>query len=106
LGHVVGTRSGDKGGNANLGVWARSPEAYGWLSEFLTVDKLKELMPETAPLSVQRYELQNLRALNFVIVGLLGEGVAATSRIDSQAKSLGEWLRARVVDMPAELVAQ
>jgi len=45
-------RSGDKGGNANLGVWARTPETYAWLNRFLTVDRLKELLPETAPLSV------------------------------------------------------
>src|SRR5579863_954324 len=73
LGRVAGARSGDKGGNANLGVWARSDAAYGWLAGFLTAGRLKELLPETAPLPVDRYELPNLRALNFVIVGLLGE---------------------------------
>jgi Acyclic terpene utilisation family protein AtuA len=104
LGWVVGARSGDKGGNANLGVWARSDAAYAWLAGFLTVAKLKELLPETAPLPVERYDLANLRALNFVIVGLLGEGVAASSRLDPQAKSLGEWLRARLVDIPAGLL--
>ncbi len=53
-----------------------------------------------AALEVRRYALPNLRALNFVIVGLLGEGVASSLRPDAQAKSLGEWLRARVVEMP------
>jgi hypothetical protein len=53
---------------------------------------------------VQRYALPNLRALNFVIPGLLGEGVAASARLDPQAKSLGEWLRARIVDIPADLL--
>ncbi len=104
LGRVAGARSGDKGGNANLGVWARSDAGYAWLAGFLTVARLKELLPETAPLPVERYELPNLRALNFVIAGLLGEGVAASTRLDPQAKSLGEWLRARVVDIPAELL--
>jgi hypothetical protein len=104
LGRVAGARSGDKGGNANLGVWARTGAGYAWLAGFLTVAKLKELLPETAPLPVQRYELPNVRALNFVIAGLLGEGVAASTRLDPQAKSLGEWLRARVVDIPAELL--
>jgi len=104
LGRVAGARSGDKGGNANLGVWARTDAGYAWLAGFLTVARLKELLPETAPLPVERYELPNVRALNFVIVGLLGEGVAASARLDPQAKSLGEWLRARVVDVPRELL--
>jgi hypothetical protein len=104
LGLVAGARSGDKGGNANLGLWCRSDRAYAWLAGFLTVEMLKELLPETAPLPVQRYELPNLRALNFVIIGLLGEGAAASTRLDPQAKSLGEWLRARVVDIPEELM--
>ncbi len=104
LGRVAGARSGDKGGNANLGVWARTDQAYAWLAGCLTVETLKELLPETAPLPVERYEFPNLRALNFVIAGLLGEGVAASARLDPQAKSLGEWLRARVVDVPQELM--
>ena len=104
LGRVAGARSGDKGGNANLGVWARSDAAYHWLAGFLTVPRLKDLLPETASQLVERHDLPGLRALNFVIAGLLGEGVAASTRLDPQAKSLGEWLRAREVDMPAELL--
>jgi hypothetical protein len=104
LGRLIGARSGDKGGNANLGVWARSDPAYLWLATFLTVTRLQELLPETAPLQVDRYKLPNLLALNFVITGLLGEGVAASTRLDGQAKSLGEWLRARVVEIPAKLL--
>jgi hypothetical protein len=104
LGRVAGARSGDKGGNANLGVWARTDAAYAWLAGFLTTGRLKELLPETAPLPVQRHEFPGLRAVNFVIEGLLGEGVAASTRLDPQAKSLGEWLRARVVDVPHELL--
>ena len=104
LGRLVGARSGDKGGNANLGVWVADDAAYHWLAAFLTVDRLRQLLPECAPLEVARYPLPNLRALNFVITGLLGEGVASSTRLDAQAKSLGEWLRARVVDIPAELL--
>ena len=104
LGRVAGARSGDKGGNANLGVWARTDAGYAWLAGFLTVPRLKELLPETALLPVDRYELPSLRAINFVIAGLLGEGVAASTRLDPQAKSLGEWLRARIVDVPADLL--
>ena len=104
LGRAFGARSGDKGGNANVGVWARSPAGFAWLREFLSVDRFKELIPEAAGLEVQRYELANLAALNFVVVGLLGEGVASSTRFDPQAKGLGEYLRAHRVDLPAALV--
>jgi hypothetical protein len=103
LGTVYGARSGDKGGNANLGIFARSDEAWAWLDEFLTTEKLQELLPEAAGLKVDRYRLPAIRSLNFVLHGLLGEGVAASTRQDGQAKSLGEWLRARVVDLPEAL---
>ncbi|MGH9136094.1 MAG: AtuA-related protein, partial [Acidimicrobiales bacterium] len=105
IGRVVGARSGDKGGNANLGVFARSDEAWAWLDGFLTVDRLRALLPETADLDVERFRFPNLRALNFAIHGLLQEGVAASTRQDGQAKSLGEWLRARIVDIPAALLS-
>ncbi len=104
FGRVIGARSGDKGGNANLGVWARTDAAYAWMESFLTVEKLRELLPEAAALPVERHVLANLRAVNFVIAGLLGEGVASSTRLDPQAKSLGEWLRARLVGVPAELL--
>ncbi|MFI6261301.1 acyclic terpene utilization AtuA family protein [Micromonospora sp. NPDC051006] len=103
LGELVGARSGDKGGDANLGVWARTDAGYAWLRGWLTVPRLAELLPETAPLTVHRYELANLRAVNFVIEGLLGPGVAGSTRFDPQAKALGELLRSRIVDLPADL---
>jgi hypothetical protein len=104
LGTVFGTRAGDKGGNANLGIFARSDEAWAWLEEFLSVERLQELLPETAPLPVDQHLLPALRSMNFVIHGLLEEGVAASTRQDGQAKSLGEWLRARVVEIPEALL--
>jgi hypothetical protein len=104
LGKVAGARSGDKGGDANLGVWLRTEAAYPWLVSMLTVDRLRELLPETAGLPVRRYLFPKLRAMNFVIEGLLGAGVAAGARFDPQAKALGEWLRARYVDVPLELL--
>jgi hypothetical protein len=104
LGRVFGTRSGDKGGNANLGVFARSAEAYAWLDAFLTVERFGELLPEAGALEVERFALPNIWSLNFLIHGILEEGVAASTRQDGQAKGLGEWLRARVVDLPASLV--
>ncbi len=103
LGRIMGARSGDKGGNANLGVWARTEESFGWLRLWLTADRLRELLPETANLEVERHELANLRALNFVIHGLLGEGVASSPRLDAQAKGLGEYLRAKVALVPVQL---
>jgi hypothetical protein len=104
---VIGARSGDKGGTANLGVFARSAEGFAWLSSFLTVARLRELMPvETEGLEVARHDLANLWALNFLIVGLLEEGVAGSSRMDGQAKSLGEYLRAKVVDVPVSLLGE
>jgi hypothetical protein len=104
LGQLFGARSGDKGGNANVGVWARDTSAYAWLEEFLTSDRFRQLVPETAGLEIRRYELPNLKALNFLIVGLLGEGVASSVRFDPQAKSLGEYLRSRRVELPLALL--
>jgi hypothetical protein len=104
LGRVVGARSGDKGGNANVGVWARTPEAYAWLRQFLTAERLSQLLPEARGLEVERHLLPNLLAVNFVIQRLLGEGVSSSTRSDPQAKSLGEYLRARVVDVPEALL--
>ncbi len=104
LGTIIGARSGDKGGNANLGVFARSDQAWAWLDRFLTVERFRELLPETADLPVERHRLASIRSLNFVIMGILGEGVAASTRQDGQAKSLGEWLRARHVDIPEALL--
>ena len=105
LGTVIGARSGDKGGNANVGLWARSPAGFAWLTAELGVDRFRQLLPEAADLEVDRYELPNLRALNFVVHGLLGEGVASSTRPDPQAKSLGEYLRSRWVDVPVALLA-
>lgn len=105
IGTIVGARSGDKGGNANLGVFVRSDPAWAWLDAYLTVERLQDLLPETADLAVRRHRLPAIRSLNFVIIGLLQEGVAASTRQDGQAKSLGEWLRARVVEIPESLLA-
>ena len=104
LGLVAGARSGDKGGSANVGVWVEDPRAYPWLAHTLTVDRFRELLPETADLPVQRHVLSTLHALNFVVDGILGEGVAAQHRFDPQAKALGEWLRSRYLDIPEALL--
>ncbi len=105
LGTIAGARSGDKGGSANVGVWVRTDDQWRWLANTLTVDKLRELLPETADLAVTRHLLPNMRAINFVIEGILGEGVAYQARFDPQAKGLGEWLRTRHLDIPEELIS-
>jgi len=104
LGVIAGARSGDKGGNANVGVWARTAEEFSWLDSYLTAERLTELVPAVAGLPVERYRLPNLKALNFVVIGLLGRGVAASTRLDPQAKALGEELRAAIADVPVQLI--
>jgi Acyclic terpene utilisation family protein AtuA len=97
LGLYFGARSGDKGGNANVGIWATEAAGYAWLEANLSADMIRALIPEAAGLEVRRSELANLFALNFVIVGYLGEGVASSTAFDAQAKGLGEYLRSRVI---------
>jgi hypothetical protein len=104
LGRVAGARSGDKGGDANIGVWARTDAQWRWLEPFLTIDKLRELLPETREHVVRRHVLPNLRAVNFVVEGLLQDGVSASTRFDPQGKALGEWLRSRLVDIPETIL--
>ncbi|WP_157546637.1 acyclic terpene utilization AtuA family protein [Mycobacterium sp. IS-1742] len=104
LGLIAGARSGDKGGSANIGVWVRTDEQWRWLAHTLTIDLLRTLLPETADLPVTRHLLPNLRAMNFVVDGILGQGVAYQARFDPQAKGLGEWLRSRHLDIPEEVL--
>jgi len=108
LGTVAHARSGDKGGDANIGVWPRRDRAPGpraaWLRETLTSQRIRELLPEAAGCDVEVHPLPNLGAVNVVLHGLLGEGVAASGRFDPQAKGLAEWLRAQPVEVPEELL--
>lgn len=104
LGRAFATRSGDKGGNANLGVWSKHLAGYSFLKDYLTVEKLQKLLPDLSPFDIERYEFPNLNAVNFYIKGILGDGAAACKRLDPQAKTLGEYLRARVVDLPESII--
>lgn len=104
LGQVAGARSGDKGGDANVGVWVESEQAYRWLVGFLSTARFQELIPEALNLEVERHPLPNLLAINFIVRGLLGEGVSSNTRTDPQAKSLGEYLRAKVVPIPVSIL--
>ncbi len=104
IGRVAGTRSGDKGGDANLGIYARTDAGWAWLDNAITIQLIRDLLPETAALPIERYRFPAIRSLNFVIRGLLEEGVAASTRQDPQAKALGEWLRAKLVDIPTSIL--
>ncbi|HZE34628.1 MAG TPA: acyclic terpene utilization AtuA family protein [Actinoallomurus sp.] len=106
LGRLVQARSGDKGGNANVGLWVSDPAAWPWLRATMTTERLRELLPETVGLGVDRYELPNLRAVNFVVRGLLDGGATEARRFDKQAKALGEWVRARHVPIPERLLSE
>jgi hypothetical protein len=103
LGEIVAARSGDKGGNANVGLWTDRADRWDWLRSHLTVDRFRAMVPETTGLVVHRYELANLMALNFVIVGFLGDGVASCTKTDPQAKGLGEYVRALHTEIPDKL---
>ncbi|MEC7911214.1 MAG: acyclic terpene utilization AtuA family protein [Pseudomonadota bacterium] len=100
FGRLFGTRSGDKGGCANLGIWAKTEESYAFLYDFLTLNKLKELLPDLAQYQIERHELPNILALNFYIHDILQDGVSSSTRLDGQAKSLGEYIRAKEIEVP------
>jgi hypothetical protein len=110
LGTFVHARSGDKGGDANIGFWVKhdgSPkyaERVTWLSKFMSPRRVRELIPEAADLDVEVYVLPNLGGVNVLVRGLLDEGVAATARFDPQAKGLAEWARSRLVNIEERVV--
>jgi len=110
LGSFVHARSGDKGGDANLGLWVvhDGSEKYDarvtWLTKLITAKKIRELVPESADLEIEVFVLPNLGAVNVLIRGLLGRGVAASTRFDPQAKGLGEWVRSRIVHIQEGLL--
>ena len=106
LGTLYGARSGDKGGCANLGVWAKTDLAYSFLFEFLTIEKLKELLPDLNNFEIDRYDLPNIKSLNFYIHDILEDGVSSNNRKDGQAKSLGEYLRAKIIDIPNSIMKE
>jgi hypothetical protein len=108
LGTFVHARSGDKGGDANVGLWVRAGDRQvqqaQWLERFVSEERVRQLIPEAADLDIEIFPLANLHGVNILIRGLLGEGVASSTRFDPQAKGLGEWLRSRLVSVPEELL--
>lgn len=105
LGRIAYARSGDKGGNSNVGIWTSDPRAWPWLRSLLSTDGLKALLPEIGDGAIVRHEFPNLRAVHFVLPGLLGRGGSSNLRLDSIGKAVSEHLRARIVDIPSELLA-
>ena len=104
FGEIFGTRSGDKGGCANLGVWAKNSQTFSFLYNFLTIDRLKDLLPDLREFKIERYELSNIKSLNFYIYDILQDGVSSNDRKDGQAKSLGEYLRAKKIKVPQSII--
>jgi len=104
LGRVAHARAGDKGGNSNVGLWT-DETAWPWLRETLSTDRLRRLYPEVAALRVTRHELPNLRAVHFVLHGSLGTGCSSNGRLDALGKSVGEFLRARELEIPRALLS-
>jgi hypothetical protein len=104
LGTVAYARSGDKGGNSNVGIWVPDQRAWEWLREVLSTAELRRLMPEIKELDVVRHEFPSLRAVHFVLRGLLGTGGSSNTRIDQVGKAVGEYLRAKHLPIPVELL--
>ena len=106
FGEIYGTRSGDKGGCANLGVWAKNSDSFAFLHNFLTVKKLKELLPDLNQFKIERFELANINSLNFYIHDILQDGISSNDKKDGQAKSLGEYLRAKKIKVPQSIIGE
>ena len=110
LGTFVHARSGDKGGDANVGLWVGGTRGelrnrrIAWLLHLVTPDFVRQLVPEAKDLDVEVFPLPNLGGVNVLLHGLLGDGVAASARFDPQAKAVGEWLRSRQVSVPEDLL--
>ena len=104
LGRVIGARSGDKGGCANLGIWTKTNEAYYFIYHYLTVEQLRKLLPDLNDYEIERYDFPNIKSLNFYIKGILEDGASSNTKVDALAKSLGEYLRAKYVNVPKQLL--
>ena len=104
FGRIIGARSGDKGGCANLGVWTKSDDIYSFVYHYLTEEQLKILLPDLNKYEIERYELPNIRSLNFYIKDILEDGASSNTKVDALAKSLGEYLRAKHVNVPKDFI--
>lgn len=98
-------RSGDKGDGSNVGIRANNQAIYDFLVENLTADRVKAHFSEICMGSVERYELPNLRSLNFMLNDSLGGGGSAGMRTDAQGKVHGPALLHMEMDVPDHLLA-
>ena len=97
-------RSGDKGSGSNVGVMAKTPALYEFISKELTIDRVKTHFREICKGKVERYELPNLRALNFILHDSLGGGGTETQKTDAQGKVHGLALLHMELDVPDALL--
>ena len=103
LGQLASARSGDKGDTCNIGVIARSPEIYPWLKKTLTAAVVKRYFKGICLGEVERFEVPNLLALNFLLHQSLGGGGTVSLRLDAQGKTLSHALLAMAVKAPKGL---
>lgn len=106
LGWVVHGRSGDKGSDANLGLWVRHAAEWDWLRSLLSVQRIKALLAdEYVPgRAVERFEIPGLRAVHFLLRDHLDRGVSCSSSYDALGKNVAEFVRARWVDVPVRFL--
>ncbi len=101
---IAHARSGDKGNASNVGVIARHPDIYPFLKETLTTDVVKEHMKHICNGKVERFELPNLGALNFILHDSLGGGGTVSLKLDAQGKTHAALMLRMEVDVPDELL--
>ncbi|MBW8876944.1 MAG: hypothetical protein JF614_18420 [Acidobacteria bacterium] len=104
LGQIAHARSGDKGDASNVGLIAQTPELYPVIREQVTAERVKEHFREVCRGPVQRYELPNLLALNFILHDSLGGGGTESLKNDAQGKTHAQGLLQMEVEVPAGLV--
>jgi hypothetical protein len=106
LGRIAGSRSGDKGGNATLGLWTRSDKAHEFLQAQWTEQYVTDLLQvhNRSDITLRLWHLPNLRAVGVTVLGWLGQGTATNILLDTQAKGLGEFVRARHIEIPQALL--
>lgn len=103
LGQIAIARSGDKGSGSNVGLVARTAESWEFLREHLTAERVKSHFGSVVEGEVERYELPNLRALNFILNDSLGGGGSETLHNDAQGKTHGQALLRMELEVPDDL---